>query len=155
MGFVWVTGDDESEPQLQQHVLAVLTCQGQLSLMKSFDDLNPYIIQTELQSPIVEWNNEGEFICVAGHLTHRLVASDSSSSSSTSNLFANCLHFFNNRGILRYRISVPYTQVLFYSINISTSLFLSVCLSVCLFLYLVSPFYLGFSTPKHCQIYRL
>ena len=82
-------------------MLAVLTGQGRLSLMKSFDDFNPLVIQTELLSPIVEWNNEGEFICVAGHLPHRLASSQ----------YSNCLHFFNNKGVLRYRIPIPYTQV--------------------------------------------
>ena len=125
---IWVIGNEETESQQQQqqqqhqhqhqqqqqqqqHVLAVLTCQGQLSLMKSFDDLNPYTIQTELVNPIIEWNNEGEFICVAGHLAHQLAATRSSTSGS---LFANYLHFFNNKGILRYRIPIPYTQVLFH-----------------------------------------
>ena len=85
-----------------RHVLAVLTCQGKLSLMKSFDDLNQCTIFTELQNPIIEWNNGGEFICVAGY---------SSPHSSSSVSYHNWLHFYNDRGFIRYRIPVPYVMV--------------------------------------------
>ena len=80
----------------------MMTCQGKLSLIKSLDDLNPSVINTELQSPMIEWNNGGEFICVAGYVGTR---------SSGGGDYRNYLHFYNDRGMLRYRILVPYTRV--------------------------------------------
>ena len=85
----------------EQHVLAVLTCQGRLSLVKGFDDLTHPIICTDLVNAIMEWNNDGEFICVAGHLTPRLPTLQ----------FDNLVHFYNANGMLRYKIAIPYTQV--------------------------------------------
>jgi len=46
----------------------------------------------------MEWNNEGELLCLAGHWVQPAG-------------YLNVLQFFNSRGILRFRINVPYTQV--------------------------------------------
>lgn len=99
----------------EQHVLAVLTFGGQLSLIKGFDDVHPCYATTDgdagderrsgpLLSPVMEWNNDGELLCLAGHYC--------SSGSATSH-HVNVLHFYSSRGVLRYRIDVPYTQVIF------------------------------------------
>lgn len=95
-----------------QHVLAVLTFGGRLSLIKGFDDVHPCCTVDEepsshkgpLSSPMMEWNNDGELLCLAGH--------NSSTTSPTSPVhYANVLQFYNSRGLLRFRIAVPYTQV--------------------------------------------
>lgn len=54
---------------------------------------------------MMEWNNEGELLCLAGH--YPTIAS----TSTTAVHYANVLQFYNSRGILRFRIAVPYTQV--------------------------------------------
>lgn len=104
-----------------QHVLAVLTFGGRLSLIKGFDDVHPCCAIDDdlpadstsncnqnkgpLSSPMMEWNNDGELLCLAGHYY-------SSTQSPTSPVhYANILQFYNSRGILRFRIVVPYTQV--------------------------------------------
>ena len=92
---LWVYSED-------QHVLAVLTFAGRLSLIKGFDDVHPCCCPLEdaaLSSPLMEWNNEGELLCLAGH-------------SPVSNSYANVLRFYNSRGVLRFRIAVPYTLVI-------------------------------------------
>ena len=86
----------------QQHVLAVLTSSGRLSLIKSFDDvqLHPVAVEDEtLAGPMMEWNNDGELLCLAGHIQQHPHPH-----------YTNVLQFFNSRGVLRFRIAVPFTQ---------------------------------------------
>ncbi len=52
---------------------------------------------------MMEWNNEGELLCLAGH--YPTIASTNAVH------YANVLQFYNSRGVLRFRIAVPYTQV--------------------------------------------
>lgn len=62
---------------------------------------------------MMEWNNDGELLCLAGHY-----ASSAAAVPATVH-YANVLQFYNSRGALRFRIAVPYTQVspfLFYSV---------------------------------------
>jgi hypothetical protein len=114
----------------QHHVLAVLTAGGRLSLIKGFDDVHPCSALDEddddeggqrtggycgkdgpcwnkgpLSSPMMEWNNDGELLCLGGH--HHV----QSSSAAALHHYANILQFYNSRGVLRFRIAVPYTQV--------------------------------------------
>nr|CAH0102012.1 unnamed protein product [Daphnia galeata] len=117
----------------QHHVLAVLTAGGRLSLIKGFDDVHPCSAMDEddedeanqqqrtgagqcgkggdpcwnkgpLSSPMMEWNNDGELLCLGGH--HHI----QSSSAAALHHYANILQFYNSRGVLRFRIAVPYTQ---------------------------------------------
>lgn len=108
----------------QHHVLAVLTAGGRLSLIKGFDDIHPCSAVDDverdhpgsepcwnkgpLSSPMMEWNNDGELLCLGGH--HHV-----QNSATTAGLhhYVNILQFFNSRGVLRFRIAVPYTQVCF------------------------------------------
>ena len=128
MGFLYTTVED------QHHVLAVLTAGGRLSLIKGFDDVHPCSAMDEddedeanqqqrtgagqcgkgvdpcwnkgpLSSPMMEWNNDGELLCLGGH--HHI----QSSSAAALHHYANILQFYNSRGVLRFRIAVPYTQV--------------------------------------------
>lgn len=103
----------------QHHVLAVLTVGGRLSLIKGFDDIHPCSAVDDddeaenvpcwnkgpLSSPMMEWNNEGELLCLGGH--HHV---QSSSAAAGLHHYANILQFYNSRGVLRFRIAVPYTQ---------------------------------------------
>jgi hypothetical protein len=54
---------------------------------------------------MMEWNNDGELLCLGGH--HHV----QSSSTAALHHYANILQFYNSRGVLRFRIAVPYTQV--------------------------------------------
>lgn len=110
----------------QHHVLAVLTVGGRLSLIKGFDDIHPCSAVDDddeaenvpcwnkgpLSSPMMEWNNEGELLCLGGH--HHV---QSSSAAAGLHHYANILQFYNSRGVLRFRIAVPYTQVRLFSIR--------------------------------------
>lgn len=105
----------------QQHVLAVLTTGGRLSLIKSFDDVQQFqhhpagmgtntsdesgcnwgeALPTQFTGAMMEWSNDGELLCLAGHYV------------SASSSYVNVLQFYNSRGVLRFRATVPYTQVI-------------------------------------------
>ena len=79
-----------------------MACQGRLCLVKSLDDVSAPVIRTELHAALVEWNNAGQYLCVAGHVP---------STSAGADLFDNWLLFYNERGQLRYRAAVPYNRV--------------------------------------------
>ena len=55
---------------------------------------------------MMEWNNDGELLCLAGHFTM------TGTTTAAAVHYANVLHFYNSRGVLRFRIAVPYTQVI-------------------------------------------
>ena len=101
---------------LDDYVLAVLTGSGRLSFIRSFDLQD---VQTSvtcppvdgqqhsdrlLSSPFMEWNNDGELLCLAGHYVN-------------AKGYTNVLQFYNSRGILRFRIDVPYTHVSSQQLN--------------------------------------
>ena len=90
--------------------MAVLTGAGRLSFIKSFDDVQTSVTCPPvdgqqhsyrlLTSPVMEWNNDGELLCLAGHYVNTTKAG-----------YTNVLQFYNSRGVLRFRIQVPYTHV--------------------------------------------
>lgn len=112
-------------------MLAVLTFGGRLSLIKGFDDVHPCYAgagdedagcdaadaghehqRAPLLSPMMEWNNDGELLCLAGHYCSSSGASSSGAASGAPPPhYVNVLQFYNSRGVLRFRTSVPYTQV--------------------------------------------
>ncbi|KAG8189031.1 hypothetical protein JTE90_025471 [Oedothorax gibbosus] len=88
-----------NSPPERPSVLAVCFASGTINLMRSYDDLFPNVIETNLKGLKMEWSNSGELLAVAGMLV------DASGSS-----FVNMLHFYNDTGVLRFVIPIPTTQ---------------------------------------------
>ncbi|XP_055944594.1 tubby-related protein 4-like isoform X1 [Argiope bruennichi] len=88
-----------SPPSEKPAVLAVCFATGTINLMKSYDDLFPTIIETNLKGIKMEWANSGELLAVAG------ISNDS-----TGGNYINMLHFYNVNGVLRFLIPIPCTQ---------------------------------------------
>ena len=154
----------------QQYVLAVLTTNGRLSLVRSFEGFQQHQQQQNHQQPppppspqpaesweatsggpngcsssqqqqllcgsIMEWSNDGELLCLAGHYVADVqnpTNGGASSSSSPPSVqpqqqhYVNVLQFFSSSGVLRFRATVPYSQVCYYLI---TNIFLYSCTSI-------------------------
>jgi hypothetical protein len=104
---------------------------GRLSLIKGFDDVHPCCSLDEddedegvqqqtgghcgkddpcwnkgpLSAPMMEWNNDGELLCLGGH--HHV----QSSSATALHYYANIMQFYNSHGVVRFSITAHYTQV--------------------------------------------
>lgn len=106
------TEDDTSVPASsanRTYVLGICFDDGVLYLLKSYDDIFPIIIRTNLNSIKMEWSNKGELIAVAGS---QMISSCSFTSptptSSSNSSYLNEIQFYNESGCLRYKISLDY-----------------------------------------------
>ncbi|XP_042896418.1 tubby-related protein 4 isoform X2 [Parasteatoda tepidariorum] len=100
--FAYSNKSDEknSSPTIDKpSVLAVCFTNGTINLMRSYDDLLPTVIETNLKGVKMEWANSGELLAVAG------MSVDSAGGN-----FINMLHFYNDNGVLRFLIPIPCTQ---------------------------------------------
>ncbi|XP_054718355.1 tubby-related protein 4-like [Uloborus diversus] len=98
--FSYFNKGEKSYPSVPStSVLAVCYSSGTIHLMKSYDDLTPTVIETNLKGIKMEWANSGELLAVAGM-----------SVDSTGGNFVNMLHFYNDSGVLRFLIPIPCTQ---------------------------------------------
>ncbi|GFY63405.1 tubby-related protein 4 [Trichonephila inaurata madagascariensis] len=93
------TASTSSPSSDKPSVLAVCFATGTINLMKSYDDLFPTVIETNLKGLKMEWANSGELLAVAGM-----------SVDSTGCNFVNMLQFYNDSGVLRFQIPIPCTQ---------------------------------------------
>ncbi|XP_011497205.1 PREDICTED: tubby-related protein 4 [Ceratosolen solmsi marchali] len=97
----------------RNYVLAVCLADGNVVLLRSFDDVSPVTISTGLKPPLhAEWSNSWKLLAIAGikeqeqqlqqqhhHHCHPPVIE-----------YTNLLKFYSDTGILIYTIAIPYTQ---------------------------------------------
>lgn len=78
---------------------------GYIYLLKTFDDVSPVQIDTELHGNLcIEWSNSRELLAVAGTILDNKPCVNQSE-------FINILKFYNERGILLYTALIPFCQV--------------------------------------------
>ena len=83
------------------YVLAVCFKNGEILLMRTFDDIIPHTIQTGLQNFYVDWTNSGELLAVAGKFREIANRADHTIR------YINVVHFYDEVGQLLYRSKVP------------------------------------------------
>ncbi|XP_059488666.1 tubby-related protein 4 isoform X2 [Neocloeon triangulifer] len=81
-------------------VLAVCLKNGNILLMKSFDDVSPVQLQTGLVGLCIEWSNSRHLLAVAG----------TRPATSPSDGQTNVLQFYSESGTLVYSTLIPYKQ---------------------------------------------
>lgn len=79
-------------------LLAVCFENGSIYLMKSFDDLSPVKIKTQLNGIKMDWSHSGELLAIAGV------------SSEINGVFSNWLYFYTETGTVQSSIQIPYYQ---------------------------------------------
>ena len=92
-------------PDGRPYVLAVSFKNGEILLMRVFDDVIPQLIQTGLSNYFVDWTNSGDLLAVSGKL--REIANRSEHTVR----YINVLQFYDESGQLLYRIKIPSEMV--------------------------------------------
>jgi hypothetical protein len=82
-------------------IACLLKTSSMIYLMKTYDDLDPVIIDTMLDGVKFEWSNCGKYLAVGGY---EPVTMSTSTVPVNPNNF---VHFYNLNGVLIYRIKVP------------------------------------------------
>lgn len=78
---------------------------GFIYLLKTFDDVSPIQINTELYGSLcIEWSNSRELLAVAG-------SNLDNKSSVNQQEYINILKFYNEKGSLLYSVKIPFAQV--------------------------------------------
>ena len=79
---------------------------GLIYLLKSYDDIDPIIIDTKLEGVKFEWSNCGKILAVGGYLSKKCEQQSEKQSVSNSS-YVNFIHFYNTQGILLFKIQIP------------------------------------------------
>lgn len=89
----------------RNYVLAVCLADGNIVMLRSFDDVSPITIRTNLKAPLhAEWSNSRKLLAIAG-------TEDSDSPQTSPHEYTNLLKFYSVTGTLVYTTAIPYTQV--------------------------------------------
>lgn len=92
-------------PDDRNYVLAVCLADGNIVMLRSFDDVSPITIRTNLKAPLhAEWSNSRKLLAIAG-------TKDSENGQGSPHEYANLLKFYSVTGTLVYTAAIPYTQV--------------------------------------------
>nr|XP_033327664.1 tubby-related protein 4 isoform X2 [Megalopta genalis] len=95
--------NDESHRDDRNYVLAVCLADGNIVMLRSFDDVSPITIRTNLKAPLhAEWSNSRKLLAIAG--------TKESDSQGSPHEYTNLLKFYSVTGALVYTIAIPYTQ---------------------------------------------
>lgn len=98
---------------IRSFVLAVSLKNGLIYLLKSFDDLSPFLINTNLcEGFCMEWSNSRELLAVAG------TENESKGLRKDVKIYNNWLKFFTETGQLLYVAKIPNSQVSFFLISL-------------------------------------
>lgn len=85
-------------------MLAVCLADGNIVMLRSFDDVSPITIRSNLKPPLhAEWSNSRKLLAIAG--------TKESSEQGSSQEYTNLLKFYSVNGTLVYTTEIPYTQV--------------------------------------------
>ncbi|XP_067126103.1 tubby-related protein 4-like isoform X1 [Centruroides vittatus] len=79
-------------------LLAVCLENGAVYLMKSYDDISPIKIKTQLNGIKMDWSHNGELLAIAGVL------------SEINGVFSNWVYFYTETGTVQSSIQIPYYQ---------------------------------------------
>ncbi|XP_076651070.1 WD40 superfamily protein Tusp isoform X1 [Halictus rubicundus] len=107
--FIMEEGDDDltsdrGHRDERNYVLAVCLADGNIVMLRSFDDVSPITIRTNLRAPLhAEWSNSRKLLAIAG-------TKDSDSTQGAPHEYTNLLKFYSDTGALVYTTAIPYTQ---------------------------------------------
>ncbi|KYN10047.1 Tubby-related protein 4 [Trachymyrmex cornetzi] len=94
---------DRSQKDDRNYVLAVCLADGNIVMLRSFDDVSPITIRSNLKPPLhAEWSNSRKLLAIAG--------TKESSEQGSSQEYTNLLKFYSVNGTLVYTTEIPYTQ---------------------------------------------
>lgn len=97
----------------RNYVLAVCLADGNIVMLRSFDDVSPITVRTNLKAPLhAEWSNSRKLLAIAG-------TKDSDNGQGSPHEYANLLKFYSVTGTLVYTAAIPYTQVSNSTISVS------------------------------------
>lgn len=90
----------------RNYVLAVCLADGNIVMLRSFDDVSPITIRSNLKPPLhAEWSNSRKLLAIAGTKESEHVHPASPQE------YTNLLKFYSVNGTLVYTTEIPYTQV--------------------------------------------
>lgn len=92
---------NEASPP-RTNVLAVSFIDGNVYIMKNYDDIFPIIIRTGLVNVKIEWSNNGDILAIVGH---KIVSNQNGIFS-----YLNIIQFYSVTGILRLIHPIDYTS---------------------------------------------
>ncbi|GAB1869433.1 Tubby-related protein 4 [Camponotus japonicus] len=96
---------DRSQKDDRNYVLAVCLADGNIVMLRSFDDVSPITIRSNLKPPLhAEWSNSRKLLAIAGTKESEHVHSGSPQE------YTNLLKFYSVNGTLVYTTEIPYTQ---------------------------------------------
>lgn len=107
--FTMEEGDDDltsnrSHRDDRNYVLAVCLADGNIVMLRSFDDVSPITIRTNLRAPLhAEWSNSRKLLAIAG-------TKETDGTQSNPHEYTNLLKFYSVSGTLVYTTAIPYTQ---------------------------------------------
>lgn len=102
------SGNGASAANSRNYVLAVCLADGNVVLLRSFDDVSPVTICTGLKPPLhAEWSNSRKVLAIAGIKDYHQPGNGCGAALEYTNL----LKFYSDVGTLIYTIAIPYTQV--------------------------------------------
>ncbi|KYN03387.1 Tubby-related protein 4 [Cyphomyrmex costatus] len=94
---------DRSQKDDRNYVLAVCLADGNIVMLRSFDDVSPITVRSNLKPPLhAEWSNSRKLLAIAG--------TKESSEQGSSQEYTNLLKFYSVNGTLVYTTEIPYTQ---------------------------------------------
>lgn len=90
----------------RNYVLAVCLADGNVVMLRSFDDVSPITIRSNLKPPLhAEWSNSRKLLAIAG------TKESDVSQGAAAHEYTNLLKFYSVNGVLVYTTEIPYTQV--------------------------------------------
>ncbi|XP_026668440.1 tubby-related protein 4-like isoform X2 [Ceratina calcarata] len=96
--------NDKAHRDDRNYVLAVCLADGNIVMLRSFDDVSPITIRTNLKAPLhAEWSNSRKLLAIAG-------TKESDSPQGSPHEYTNLLKFYSVTGSLVYTAAIPYTQ---------------------------------------------
>lgn len=105
-------GASSASANARNYVLAVCLADGNVVLLRSFDDVSPVTICTGLKPPLhAEWSNSRKVLAIAGIKDQDQQYQGASGNGMTNLEYTNLLKFYSDAGTLIYTIAIPYTQV--------------------------------------------
>ncbi|KAL0114160.1 hypothetical protein PUN28_011461 [Cardiocondyla obscurior] len=94
---------DRSQKDDRNYVLAVCLADGNIVMLRSFDDVSPITIRSNLRPPLhAEWSNSRKLLAIAG--------TKEPTDQGSSQEYTNLLKFYSVNGTLVYTTEIPYTQ---------------------------------------------
>ena len=99
---------NNARPDGRPFVLAVGFKNGEVHLLRSYDDLIPQIIEAGFQSYVFDWTNSGETLAVAGKV------GEVACKEGQSFRYLNEVKFYNDQGNLISKVPIPSEKVTGY-----------------------------------------